>query len=219
MILKSRCPLEDYKKIFKHYESCFAKEGDTHKGLDWPNEKDQYTRFFVMTDLFKEVSNPKVLDFGCGLGHYLSFVKKHRKDLNINYIGLDISKQFIDRCKIKFPNENFICIDVLKEELNFNYEFAILNGVFTVKNELSEDSMWEFMSAVLKKVFKTAESGIAFNVMSKNVDWEKENLFHVSMDKLSKFVCENLSRNFIIRNDYGLYEYTVYVYKKPRSFF
>jgi hypothetical protein len=50
--------------------------------------------------------------------------------------------------------------------------------------------------------------------MSKNVDWEREDLFHVSLDLVSDFLCKNLTRNYIIRNDYGLYEYTVYVLKK-----
>ena len=55
--------------------------------------------------------------------------------------------------------------------------------------------------------------GIAFNIMSKLVDWERDDLFHVSMDELGLFLKNNLSRNFIIKNDYKLYEYTVYVYK------
>ena len=49
---------------------------------------------------------------------------------------------------------------------------------------------------------------------SKNVDWERDDLFHLSLDKLSGFLCEKITRNFVIRNDYGLYEYTVYVLKK-----
>ena len=49
--------------------------------------------------------------------------------------------------------------------------------------------------------------------MSKHVDWEREDLFHLSFDELGSFLKEEISRNFTIRNDYGLYEYTVYIYK------
>lgn len=49
--------------------------------------------------------------------------------------------------------------------------------------------------------------------MSKDVDWEREDLFHLSLDELSNFLTKEVSRNFIIRNDYGLYEYTTYLYK------
>jgi hypothetical protein len=49
--------------------------------------------------------------------------------------------------------------------------------------------------------------------MSKLVDWERDDLFHVSMDEIGLSLKNNLSKNFVIRNDYKLYEYTIYVYK------
>ena len=54
---------------------------------------------------------------------------------------------------------------------------------------------------------------MSFNFMSKQVDWERDDLFHVSLDEIAWFMKDNLSRNFIIRNDYKLFEYTIYVYK------
>ena len=48
--------------------------------------------------------------------------------------------------------------------------------------------------------------------MSKQVDWERDDLFHLPLDLLADYLTRNLSRHFVIRNDYGLYEYTVYVY-------
>ena len=68
---------------------------------------------------------------------------------------------------------------------------------------------------MLKKVFPLAKRGIAFNVMSKQVDWERNDLFHLSLDEMSSFVTKHLSRHFVVRNDYGLYEYTVYLYHEP----
>jgi hypothetical protein len=42
----------------------------------------------------------------------------------------------------------------------------------------------------------------------------KEKIYSMfSLDELGWFLKNNLSRNFTIRNDYKLYEYTVYVYK------
>ncbi len=38
----------DYTSIVQHYESCLAKFGDTHRGVDWPNEADADIRFRVM---------------------------------------------------------------------------------------------------------------------------------------------------------------------------
>ena len=42
----------DYSSIIEHYESCLAKHGDSHLGVDWPNARDAATRYGVMLDFF-----------------------------------------------------------------------------------------------------------------------------------------------------------------------
>ena len=37
--------------------------------------------------------------------------------------------------------------------------------------------------------------------------------FHLPFDELAPFLTRELSRNFVLRNDYGLFEYTAYVYR------
>ena len=49
--------------------------------------------------------------------------------------------------------------------------------------------------------------------MTKHVDWERDDLFHLPFDTLAAVLKKEISRHFVISNDYGLYEYTVYVYK------
>ena len=73
--------------------------------------------------------------------------------------------------------------------------------------------MFSYFKQLSTRVFKYAAVGMAFNVMSKHVDWEREDLFHLPFDTLAEFVRKELTRNFVFRNDYGLYEYTTYVYR------
>jgi hypothetical protein len=47
------------------------------------------------------------------------------------------------------------------------------------------------------------------------VDWEKASLFHVPIATLTDFLNAQISRRFCVRHDYGLFEYTVYVYDDP----
>ncbi len=56
---------------------------------------------------------------------------------------------------------------------------------------------------------------MAFNVMNKVVDWD--DLFHWGFDEMAGAVSKALSRHLLIRADYGLYEYTFYVYRQPRA--
>ena len=89
----------------------------------------------------------------------------------------------------------------------------IANGVFTEKLGFSFDNMKDYFEKMILELFEICNYGLAFNVMSSHVDWTREDLFHMPMDVLADFVIEHLTRNFIIRNDYGLYEYTVYIWQ------
>ena len=74
--------------------------------------------------------------------------------------------------------------------------------------------MFLFLKEIITILFENSKKGIAFNVMSDIVDFKREDLFYLDFNSLLSFVSKNLTRNFIIRNDYGLYEYTVYLYKE-----
>lgn len=211
----------NYKEIIKHYEHCFDKYGDTPKGVDWTKESQVDIRYSVMLELINYYEKSftldkkfSLLDFGCGLSHLYEFIKK--KDINfILYNGLEISEKFFNESKKKFPENNYIFGDILKDHnlIDNNYEFIILNGVFTEKRNVSFSTMFEYFEKMVSLVYNKCQKAIAFNVMSKQVDWEVETLFHVPLDDISNFLTKKITRNFVIRNDYGLYEYTVYLYK------
>lgn len=209
---------EPYRKIADHYEGCFDKHGPTHLGVDWPNQHDLHKRYRVMLDLIPENKFPcSFLDFGCGAGLMAGWLKKEELLHLLDYYGCDISQKFVDHCKEKFKEtvEEFFLLDATKnpEQLP-TFDYIIMNGVFTMKVGLSQEQMWDHFCQLISIVFSKATKGIAFNLMSKQVDWERDDLFHVSLDQLAFFLTKQLSRHFVIRNDYGLYEYTVYLYKE-----
>jgi len=200
-----------YLKIAEYYDKCFKEHGDNNLGVDWPNYEDTLTRHQVMLELIKE-EDCSLLDFGCGLGHFYQYIKP-QTNLSITYSGLDINENFYNVCKTKYPNLDFYHIDILQENNLPNFDYIICNGTFTEKRDLTQEEMMVFFNSAVIKLWDKCNKGIAFNLMSKHVDWERDDLFHVSLDELGWFLKDNLSRNFVIRNDYKLYEYTAYVYK------
>jgi SAM-dependent methyltransferase len=206
-----------YLDIVRHLERCFETHGDTPQGVDWPNARDALKRHRVMLDLVREPRTGRVslLDFGCGLSHFYEFLRDHGIDW-VDYTGQDISEKFVAASRRKFPELTYYCLDVLDDDGGLpEFDYVVMNGVFTEKVTLSYDEMLRFFKAVVACVFRHARVGVAFNVMSKQVDWERDDLFHLPLDELAWFVTRELSRHFVIRNDYGLYEYTTYVYRQP----
>jgi SAM-dependent methyltransferase len=204
-----------YLQIVEHYEECLRKHGDTYRGVDWPSRKDLETRYRVMLDIIRRGDRRPIslLDFGCGAAHLRSYIRKTGKK-GIRYQGLDLSKEFVQLCRKKFPKDTFYCVDALRPSSKLPaFDYAVMNGVFTEKRGMKQKEMFLYMQKLLTKVFLRSRKGVAFNVMSKQVDWELPAAFHLGVDELSKFLTKKLTRNFVIRHDYGLYEYTVYLYK------
>ena len=203
-----------YLEIVAHYEGCLERHGDTHLGVDWPKPEHVETRYRVMLGVIPPAAGRvALLDFGCGAGHLYEYLRRAGR-ADVDYTGLDISDRFVALCRRKHPDVPFVCADVLDPGAVVPAcDYAVLNGVFTEKRGLSFDAMWGYCRAVLRTVFAAARCGVAFNAMSKQVDWERDDLFHLPLDTLAGFVTRELTRGFVVRNDYGLYEYTTYLYK------
>ena len=206
-----------YRSIADHYAACLERYGDNHLGVDWPNQEDARTRHGVMLELIRPGLAPgpqRLLDFGCGAAHLLEHIRAEERT-DIDYAGLDISEPFVELSHAKFPDSRFWCLDILTADVSAlpRFDYAVMNGVFTEKLELSYEEMFDFMSRTVARVFSLVEVGIAFNVMSKHVDWERDDLFHVPFDEIAAFLIANVTRNIVLRADYGLYEYTVYAYR------
>jgi SAM-dependent methyltransferase len=206
-----------YRTIVAHYEACLERHGDTHLGVDWPNAEDVEVRHRVMLDVLRPAetgATVSLLDFGCGASHLYEHLRREGRT-DVEYAGLDLSPRFVELSQRKFPENRYWARDVLADDLSDlpRFDYAVLNGVFTEKVDLSFDEMLDFWRRTVIAVFALVDRGIAFNVMSKHVDWERDDLFHLPFDTLAAFLTSSVSRNFVVRNDYGLYEYTTYVYR------
>jgi SAM-dependent methyltransferase len=208
--------LPRYRTIVDHYEACLERHGDTHLGVDWPNASDADTRHRVMLDLLRDrdpTRTATLLDFGCGTSHLYDFMIRERVS-GIEYAGLDLSPRFVEVSRRKHPGNRYWCMDLLAEEADLpDFDYVVMNGVFTEKLDLAYGEMFAYVRALIGRVWEHTRSGMAFNVMNKHVDWEREDLFHLPFDELAGWLVSLISRNFVIRADYGLYEYTTYVYR------
>ncbi len=210
-----------YLTLAEHYEQCLAKHGTTPQGVDWPNAADLTKRFHVMLDvLAHKPLTPKtsLLDLGCGYGALLDHIHTFHPQSNILYTGLDISGNMIQAALHRLPGQRFLQRDILIDPLPpRSFDYIIMNGLLTEKRDLPWHEMVKFAQRIIKAAFASCREGIAFNVMSYHVDWSHPSLFHWSLDEVAAFLFKHCSRHVVFRNDYGLYEYTAYVYKKPGS--
>jgi SAM-dependent methyltransferase len=201
-------------------EACdieLAEHGDTARGAGYVRgEASARTCYEVMLGIIRPGSGPvSVLDFGCGTGGLLTHLAT-RRDLEVDYTGLDLSADALALARRKHPTTPFLQADVLADPSVLDeYDYVIVNGVFHWRGDLSVGDMTRYWQALLSTLYARCRIGLAFNVMSDHVDWRRDDLFHVGFDTLAAFATERLTRHLVMRADYGTYEYTAYLYREP----
>jgi SAM-dependent methyltransferase len=206
-----------YERLVRFSESFFERHGDCFLGVGWTKrQEDADTRYRVMLDLIAGDDRPAtLLDFGCGASHLYEYMRR-RPQGTITYSGLDLSPQFLACSRSKFPDVTYYELDILEDDRLPTFDYVVMNGLFNARCDLPFDEMLTYFQRLVRQAFAHARRGLAFNVMSKQVDWEREDLFHVPFDMVASFLAREVSRHFVFRHDYGLYEYTTYVYREPR---
>ncbi len=183
--------------------------------VNWKSERDAAIRYDVMLGMIRDPSATSVvLDLGCGLGGLRDHMEQ-RGLAHLGYIGVDVSEAFVDAARTRRPDLRFEALDLLNSPTDgLEADYVVMNGVFTRRENLSEAEMTDYMVALLTRAFALARVGLAFNVMSACVDWKTEALFHPDTAAVAGLACK-LSGHYVLRNDYGLYETTCYVYRAP----
>jgi hypothetical protein len=94
---------------------------------------------------------------------------------------------------------------------------VLCSGVFHVKLDHSDDEWLRFVHAVIGRMYALCDVAIAFNLMTDQVDYRSDRLFHASPGATLDFCRRELSRSVTLRHDYPLYEFTTYVYRREPS--
>jgi AAA ATPase-like protein len=132
----------------------------------------------------------------------------------ITYSGLDLAPEGLALSRRKYDRVPYYGLDVLAPGVELpDFDYVVMNGVFTERRELPVDEMLAYMLAVLETMFARTRVGLAVNVMSAHLGWELPHLFHLSFDRLAAALTARLTRNLVVRADYGLPDYTVYLYR------
>lgn len=201
----------DYHSLVEHYTACFHAHGATPQGVDWPSAQDAQLRHRVMLGVAHALPC-SLLDLGCGYGALKEYI--NARALPVDYRGVDLSAPLLAAARAAHPDTSFELRDVLTDPLPpQSVDYVVMNGVLTEKRALSFEAMEGFAHAIIRAAFSAARVGIAFNVMRAQVDWQRDDLFHLPYDRLAAFLTGEISRHFTLRADYGLYEYTAYVYR------
>ena len=213
------------EKIIAYYDQLFDQFGDHFSSVDWKSADSQTLRFEVLLDSFASLvpagRKISLLDVGCGLGHFLTFLEKtfEKHPIHLDYHGVDLSKKFIQEAKKKHPNGAFYEGDVMEAPFRKPFDVVVASGIFNVN--VGDSST--YLQAALRKMFALSRFCVAVNFQSicgveyfggeEKLQKDRYSFYHP--DEIVGFV-RLITHSFVLRHDYLSHDFTVYLYKDPK---
>jgi len=197
-------------KVNKYYSEKIVQYGTTSKGVDWNGKESHFLRFEQLCKVLSYKNNFSLLDFGCGYGSLLEYLKSN--NINCNYTGFDISTEMIINAKVKYSAKNIVFKTTLENE---KFDYTIANGIFNVKLDALNDDWEKYILDTICKINQVSIKGFSFNILTSysDKDFIKDYLYYANPFFYFDYCKMNFSKNVALLHDYDLYEFTIIVRK------
>ncbi|NRA99091.1 MAG: class I SAM-dependent methyltransferase [Rhodobacteraceae bacterium] len=202
--------------MIAHYAERLREHGPGAKAVHWADKDSQFARFRVLCGIDDDLGH--VLDVGCGLGALWD----HLEDRGgySAYTGVDIVPEFLDHLRARAAGATQVRVmrSDLPNALPGPVDYALASGIF---NNAMDDN-WGFLTSSLRAMWDASEKGIAFNAMTRFVDFHDPELWYVDPAEVLSFCKTELGGHPVLRHDYLTrpgafpFEFAVYVYRTPR---
>jgi SAM-dependent methyltransferase len=123
--------MNDNDRISAYYLGRLGRHEATHEALGWESAAAQRARFAVLLDVTPE-ERYSLVDVGSGLGDLYAFLRETSEP--VDYTGVDILPQMVDRARQRFPSARFECLDVLSDTAwSETFDVVFASGIFNLR--------------------------------------------------------------------------------------
>ena len=167
------------RKMNRAYEDRFAALGPAPKGVFWRNQSTQIARFDALLSLVTKVTpiaNTTLGDVGCGYGAMLDFIKKTSRYQHLNYIGIDINRAMINRCKREFPDhKNMFFVGKSPQS---TVDFCVFSGTFNLCHTNNTTLWLDYIFSNLRQCWQRSRYGLVLNLLCGHKAEVKNQIFY-----------------------------------------
>lgn len=150
---------------------------------DVNSQKIHFENLIKSIDIIEEDS---VLDVGSGFGDLYPYLKKY------NYTGMDLNSIAVEKSKIRFPEANFLEMDLASIE--DRYDWIICSNLFITAYPMD---MIAYMSKCVSIMYEQCNKGMAFNMFSSFGDVQSGYYHYDPIDTFSRMVSQYKSVDLI----------------------
>jgi len=197
---------EDDRRTIDHFTGLAVAHGAAVRALDWGSRESQELRFAKLAQI-GDLRGESVLDIGCGQGDLLAWLREQH--IETEYRGIDITPAMIDIAKRRFPAQDFLVGDVLKQPPPpRSVDYVLASGLFYLRR----NDPTSFMKTMIWTLFRACRKGLAFNSLSTWSHTHDANEFHADPADVIGW-CRELTSRLVLLHDYHPRDFSVYLYR------
>jgi len=164
--------IKESELISAVYDATCAFHEESWKAACWSSEEIQIAAFSLLIPL-EAMIGKTLLDVGCGQADFANFIKS--RHLDINYKGIDLSWEMINKSKKRFPWANVVHGDFLKDSFQEKFDFTYACGAFSWQ---AYDDQFTYLKTAISKMFKQCREGTAISLLSDEFDTLHHDMLH-----------------------------------------
>jgi len=196
--------------VAAHFSGLLGRHGATPQALDWSGAESQHARFAALAQV-GELDGASLLDVGCGLGDLRGWLGE--RGLAVDYLGLDLTPGLADEARRRHPGADIRQGSLLGSDFleARGFDYVVASGVFY----LQKSAPYDFMAAMLEKMFGLCRRAVAFNSLSAWSGAGDDGEFRADPGRVLG-LCRSLTRRVVLRHDYHPGDFTVYLYREEQ---
>jgi SAM-dependent methyltransferase len=200
---------DTFGRISDYYDRLVRQYGHDPRSCDYGRPESQNIKFRVLSEVMP-LADCSLLDVGCGFADFATYLQGRFS--GVQYSGIDLCASMVTEARRNHPDLDLRSANVLDASFDRPFDVVTANGIFYL---LGEQAL-PMMRKMIERMFGLATSALAFNSLSDWASDQEANEFYADPVQVLKF-CRELTPWIVLRHDYHPRDFTVYMYKAPRT--
>lgn len=195
-----------------YYTEKLRQFGSTPRGVDWRDGESQELRFAQLMQISGSTHSGSLIELGCGYGAL--YLYSRRRGWDFDYSGYDLSEEMVQAARRTLAGHSKAKVAVGGRPAEVG-DYCVASGIFNVRFAFSDAQWRRYVLDTLDDMAKAARKGFAFNALTRFSDPERMDprLYYADPGDLLTHCLSTYGRRVSLLHGYGLYEFTVLVWK------
>jgi SAM-dependent methyltransferase len=198
---------DEEQRTRARYRALWDAHGDSYRTLDWGSDTSQQQRFAVLAEGLP-LAGCRLLDVGCGLGHFADWLDE--RGIALDYTGLDLTAELVAHAERRRRGRRFVTGSVVAPAVlqGARFDVVVASGLFATY----PNGGMPWMRDVITRMWHWTDTALAFNSLSAWANVSDPAEFHADPAEVLHF-CGTLSHRVRLRHDYHPRDFTVQLWK------